>query len=62
MKKRSLSKNRFIIYYQLIKNQPGMGRGTFMPEQHNYRVLGLIDKKNGTNIHAHTLGAVTDGY
>jgi len=44
MKKRNLSKNRVLIYYQTKKNKPIMGKGTYMLKQNKYHIL---HKKNG---------------
>ena len=53
MKKRSLSKNRFLIYYQRCK--PNMGKGIFMPMQNK---SGHLCKKMPANTHAQTLGTL----
>ena len=39
MKKRNLSKSRFLIYYQTKKNKPIMGKGTFMSKPDKYHIL-----------------------
>jgi len=59
MKKRNLSKNRFLTYYQKQQNSNSMGKGIFMPKQNKMpRAL----KKTTTTIHAKTLGTLQTGY